>query len=665
MRKCRLFWRRCIRARVFAATLGLALSAPHLLSPALAAEDFKPDPAITATMKQAVASYRAGDVAGGDAIASTLADPLARVTTEWAALRILQEKAGFDRIMSFLIGNPDWPNVTLLRRRGEEALYTAQRDPQTILDFFKKAEPLTPTGRYLLATAYASSGKSKEANDLVRRVWREDALPPDIENAILQRFGKMITQADRRARVDTMLDTENWGSAERNAQREGAQLLTYARVMIGAAKKEIDPKFIATRLPQSFRDDDLPRLFVVQALRRADRLEDAAARFLALPRNKPLAAPEAWWSERRVLARRLFDDKKDALALSVLSDAYTLPQTAKAEAAFLRGLIELQGFRKPLLAAAEFDLSFKSATTDNSKARAAYWRGLAHQAANMPNDGDFKQAASSHFGYYGFLARERLGQDNLVLRKSPQADIVKARSSKAFNAVTLLMAAGENDAAIVLASDAVQQLSDASAVAALSLLGRSYQDARFLMQIGREALKRGLPFDEEAFPVEGFPDPPQIGVERALVYGIARQESTFDPRAMSPVGARGLMQLMVATARETAKRNDMGFDEDRLLDDPFYNVLIGTTHLGELLETWAGSYVLTIASYNAGSANVRKWVEAYGDPRTGEIDPVHFVERIPFSETRNYVQRVLENIQIYRLRLDAAGATQLTLDLSR
>jgi soluble lytic murein transglycosylase len=211
----------------------------------------------------------------------------------------------------------------------------------------------------------------------------------------------------------------------------------------------------------------------------------------------------------------------------------------------------------------------------------------------------------------------------------------------------------------------VQQLPDASAVAALSLVGRAYNDARFLMQIGREALKRGFPFDEEAFPVEGFPDPPQIGVEAALVYGISRQESTFDPRAMSPVGARGLMQLMVTTAQETAKRNVIGFDADRLLDDPPYNVLIGTTHLGELLETWGGSYVLTIASYNAGSANTKKWVDAYGDPRTGTIDPVHFVERIPFSETRNYVQRVLENIQVYRMRLNGAEGTQLTLDLVR
>lgn len=652
------------KARVAPLLLVAALLVPKP-SAANPADQFKPDPAISAAMKQAIAAYRSGDIASGDKAAVTLDDPFARVTTEWAALRILQEKAGFDRIMSFLIGNPDWPAVTLLRRRGEETLYGTQRDAQTVLDFFKKSEPITPTGRYLLADAMMQTGKTKEANELARKVWREDALPPDIESKLLQNFGKVITQADKRARVDTMLDTENWGSAERNAIREGEPLATYAKVMIGAAKKDIDPKFLMARLPPVFRNDDLPRLFLVQALRRADRLEDAAAFFLALPKTKPLAAPEGWWSERRVLARRLFDDKKHALALAVLSDGYTLPQTAKAEAAFLRGLIELEGFQKPLLAAAEFDLSLKYATTDNSKARAVYWRGLAHQAAAMPSEGDFKQAASLHFGYYGFLARERLGQDQFKLRKSPPADFVKARSSKAFLAVTLLMAAGENESAIALASDAVQQLPDASAIAALSLLGRSYQDGRFLMQIGREALKRGLPFDEEAYPVEGFPEPPQIGVEHALVYGIARQESTFDPRAMSPVGARGLMQLMVTTAKETARRNDMGFDEDRLLDDPFYNVLLGTSHLGELLEAWAGSYVLSIASYNAGSANTRKWVETYGDPRTGEIDPVHFVERIPFSETRNYVQRVLENVQVYRMRLADAPGTQLTLDLVR
>lgn len=646
-------------------TIVLLLIGLHLSDRAALATAVLPDPAKSAIMKNAISAYRQNDVAMGDRIASDLSDPVARVTTEWVALRVLQDKAGFERINAFLVAYPEWPAVTLLRRRGEEALYSAPRDAQLVLNYFKKAEPLTPTGRFLLAEALDQTGQTKKAHALVKRLWREDPLPPDVETAILRRFGKTITAADRRARVDALLGAENWGGAERNAEREGAQLTGYARAMTAAAKREIDARTLMARLPQAFRTQELPRLFHTQALRRADRLEEAARSFLTLPKSKALSYAELWWPERRVLARRLFDAKLHSLALSVLSSGYTLPQTAKAEAAFVRGLIELKGLKKPLRAAADFDTSLKYATTDNSKARAAYWRGLAHKAAGMPSEADFKQAASKHFGYYGFLARERTGQERFALRKAPAADVTKAQSNVGFVAVSWLMAAGETESALALVGEVVQQLPDAAAIAALSSLGRHYQDGRFLLQIGREAMKRGMPFDDDAYPVEGFPEPPQIGVELPLVFAISRQESTFDPRAMSPVGARGLMQLMIPTARETARRNDLDFNEDRLLDDPPYNVRIGTLHLGELLETWSGSYLLSIAAYNAGTTNTRRWVEAYGDPRTGEIDPVVFVERIPFSETRNYVQRVLENVQIYRMRIESAPATQLTRDLTR
>ena len=146
---------------------------------------------------------------------------------------------------------------------------------------------------------------------------------------------------------------------------------------------------------------------------------------------------------------------------------------------------------------------------------------------------------------------------------------------------------------------------------------------------------------------------------------MARQESAFDPRAQSQVGARGLMQLMPATAKRTAQRFGIDFDQAKLLDDPAYNARLGSAHLGDLMDDWRGSYILTFASYNAGGGNVRKWVQAYGDPRSADVDPVDWVERIPFSETRNYVQRVLENFQVYRRRLGEQTALLTEADLRR
>jgi soluble lytic murein transglycosylase len=206
---------------------------------------------------------------------------------------------------------------------------------------------------------------------------------------------------------------------------------------------------------------------------------------------------------------------------------------------------------------------------------------------------------------------------------------------------------------------------DAGHLDALGDLAAEKKDARSLLALGKAAVQRGLPLDLHAYPTIGIPsfDPVGDRVEKAMVYAIARQESAFDPRAQSGVGARGLMQLMPATAKRTAQRFGLGFDVDRLIEDPVYNAKIGSAHLGELMDDWKGSYILTFASYNAGGGNVKKWIDAYGDPRRPGVDPIDWVERIPFSETRNYVQRVMENLQVYRHRLEERSAYLFEGDL--
>jgi soluble lytic murein transglycosylase len=188
---------------------------------------------------------------------------------------------------------------------------------------------------------------------------------------------------------------------------------------------------------------------------------------------------------------------------------------------------------------------------------------------------------------------------------------------------------------------------------------------RLVTLAGKLAAQRGFAFDLEAWPVDGFPLSSAPAVEPALAFAIARQESSFDPYALSPAGARGLMQLMVPTAQETAKKQRLDFAAERLISDPAYNVVLGTAHLGELVDYWRGSYVLAIASYNAGAGNVKKWVAANGDPRVAGTDPVRWIERIPVSETRFYVQRVMENLQIYRARLEGKTESALLDDLRR
>ncbi len=186
------------------------------------------------------------------------------------------------------------------------------------------------------------------------------------------------------------------------------------------------------------------------------------------------------------------------------------------------------------------------------------------------------------------------------------------------------------------------------------------------VRVGKVALSRDLPLMTAAFPVDNFPLPNGISVEKALLGGLARQESEFNWRASSRVGARGLMQIMPATAKDISKNHSLPLSLRRLVEDPIYNVTMGEAYLGELIERFGGSYILAIAGYNAGPGRVGQWIKQFGDPRSAAIDPVDWMETIPFGETRSYVQRVLENLQIYRARF--AGRPQpiqLARDLSR
>ena len=237
----------------------------------------------------------------------------------------------------------------------------------------------------------------------------------------------------------------------------------------------------------------------------------------------------------------------------------------------------------------------------------------------------------------------------------------------AARALRLLYGLGVPDLALALNIDLSQRLNDAGQLEALGDLAAEHRDARGLLTVGKSAVQRGFPLDLHAYPTIGIPafEPVGARIDKAMVYAIARQESMFDPKAQSHAGARGLMQLMPATAKRTATRFKVGYDLKKLLDDPSYNAKIGSAHLGELMEDWRGSLILVFASYNAGGGNVKKWIDAYGDPRKADVDVVDWVERIPFSETRNYVQRVLENLQVYRVRFGGSSKLLIEADLRR
>lgn len=620
------------------------------------------------SVKSAVAAYRRGALSEGDAIASAIDDRTTRALLEWVAIRSGASLIPFTRIEAFLKTYPNYPATTLFRRRAEEMLVAEKKSPAVIRAFFHGQRPVSPAGRIALALASKAEGKSEEAAALARQSWLQDHLGSALEKVALVAFGDALTAADHRLRAERYLFRENATAALRNAARVSADYVVLAKARLASAKarRPISPALIAA-VPASLKGDISFSFLLAQQARRSDKLADAVKALANVPRDPALLGDgDEWWTERRLIARKLLDAGDAAKAYEVAAGHGAEDAAERIDAEWHAGFIALRFRDQPGIALEHFSEAARHAETPISVARAAYWQGRATEAIGKTEDARaaYERAAEHPIAYYGQLARARLGLPDLPLRRSASTSLMHLPGHQG---VRLLYRIGERDLAVQMLTDLAQRLHTTPALETLAAIAQSEGDTRALLALGKSALQRGFPLDTAAFPISGVPEFPVLGdpMERAIVHAIARQESAFDPTATSHAGARGLMQMMPATARETARRANLPFDWPRLGRDALYSAQMGAAHLNDLLKEWRGSYILTFAAYNAGSGNVKKWIEAYGDPRKPEVDAVDWVERIPFYETRNYVQRVMENLQVYRQRLNQRTAYLIDHDLKR
>jgi soluble lytic murein transglycosylase len=394
---------------------------------------------------------------------------------------------------------------------------------------------------------------------------------------------------------------------------------------------------------------------------RHDRLEDATRLMLAAaPETMALQDTDEWWRQRRILSRKLLDLGKFQDAYQVVRNA-ALPANEyyRADFHFMPGWIALRYLNDPATARAHFAHIDDGASNPIVLARANYWRGRAAEAIGKNDEmrASYEAAARHPTAYYGQLARAKLGLDKIELRLPLQPDPVNVPPAldELLRAADMLYTLGERDVVLYFVTDLAEQSVDVAALAALGELTGRRNDARAMLQIGKAALSRGLALDPYAFPTIGIPPHSPIGpqIEHSIIYSVARTESAFDQRDKSAANAVGLMQVTPEAGRDTAKRFGVSYDWDRMVSDPVYNTQMGAAELSALLQEYKGCHIMTFAGYNAGRGRVREWVKQHGDPRDPNVDAIDWVERIPFSETRNYVQRVMENLQVYRARFDA------------
>jgi soluble lytic murein transglycosylase len=629
----------------------LAAPAPPLESAASPSVD-------GSALAAAAALYRKGDLAGGDALAAKASDAAERAAFDWLALR-LAPRSDDKRLAAFAAAHPHWPGADWVRAVEEGRLYADHASADVMTARFADDPPRTPAGKLALARATLESGRRDEATAIVAPLWRNDDLDAWSEAETLKTFAALLTRADHKYRADRLLYAEKSGAALRAAALAGPDEVALAEARIAAANGPLIPRAVAAVPPALQKDPGL--LFArVQDARRANRAREAAGWLALAPTDAAaLIDPDKWWSEQRMVARELIDigEPRQAFALCAAAAPASVP--AKVDAAFHAGWIALRFLGEAEEAAKRFDVAVSVAATPLSIARASYWRGRAAEALGRSDEARrfYERAAAFPIAYYGQLAAERLGRGALTLR-APAAVAGPEARDEATRVVAWLYAAGLDDLANALAQAAGGQWSDEAQLAALADVVAAHGDAAANVAFGKIVTERGFALDASAFPLSGVPQfaPLAGSADLPSVYAVARQESEFARQAASGMGAKGLMQILPSTAQDAARRAGVAYSPARLVADPAFNVQLGAAYLGQMIADQGGSVALALAAYNAGAGRVAQWIAAYGDPRTGKADLVDWVERIPFDETRDYVERVSENIGVYRARFAAAQA---------
>jgi soluble lytic murein transglycosylase len=627
-----------------------------------------------AGLKQVIESTRKGKEADADAAERGIGDPVARKLAEWVILRSDNTTPSFERYASFVAANPSWPHAPLFRRRAENALWNDKVDDATVKAFFATHKPTTAKGRFVLARVLMAQGDREGAAALVRYAWRYEDCSIEVEKKVIETFGGLLTRTDHKIRMEQRFYADDVESGLRAGERLGGNDLLIARARAAVIRRAGNAKAALDAVPVSARSDPGYIFSRAQWLRKNDQSDEAARLILsARPDADSGIDPDQWWVERRLVVRKLLDDGDAHTAYRVARDAVPpMKANYRVDQLFTVGWVALRFLHDPATAASYFAQISHGTDNPYALARGGYWEGRAAEAMGQRAQAKafYEEAARHSATYYGQLARARLGLTDLGLRGPPVFTAQERHmldNLEIVRAAEMLYALDERDMLASMYAELGESGTDVAGMAMLAEVAAKHDDGRSMLLLGKGALGRGLPLDYYAYPVMGLPryQPIAPPIEAAVAYSIARQESHFNQKVVSIAKAMGLMQVTPEAAQDTAKRFKATYNKGRLLSDPVYNMQMGAAELSMLLTTYNGSYPLTFAGYNAGRGRVKQWIAAYGDPRDPSVDPVDWVERIPISETRNYVQRIMENLQVYRARFGGSHSVTIEADLKR
>lgn len=621
------------------------------------------NPPAAATLRNGLEALREDRFDEARAIRDSLeADSLDNHILTWALVYFGGSRMPSGDIAATATKLQDWPGRTRFREHSERALYREAPSADTVLAAFGATTPETWHGAVVLARAYLTKGDRNAAHNALAPFWRETRLDAADETTIIKEFGTLLTTSDHRQRMESMYYKERVNSGARFAQLSGAPKLAAAWGAV--IRRDRKAGALLEAVPKS--EQSAGYLFAkAHYLRGLRKYREAASVMAKAPKDQAaLIEPDQWWDERRILSRNLLDKGDVKLAYEVAAGHFAESPQKAIEAEFHAGWYALRGLNDAATATKHFERILALAEGPISKARAHYWLGRANKDRDKAIE-HYRSAARFGTTFYGQLAAAKLGLPTVHVEPPAisEADRKRFSEREAITAIRRLEDAGHGWRAHALYLALANELTSVGEIALLAAAAEQGGNHHMALKIGKNAAARGLDVGALSHPVGAIPAGAQIsGAGKALAYAIARQESEFNPGAVSPAGALGLLQVMPNTAKSIASRHGLGYSQERLTSDAAYNATLGSQVLAEELERFDGSYILTFAAYNAGPRRAQEWMARYGDPRGKPLDEVvDWIERIPFSETRAYVQRVMENYQVYKMRL--TGTVDIESDL--
>lgn len=635
-----------------------SITAPLKAELVITDKDFK-------TSVLALKSVKAGNWKSARTKIQQTESRLAHDLYDWLDYTKRKDKHDFSQLQNFIRRHPDWPKQSLLKLRAEQSMPDNMSNRVRIA-WFDQYFPQTSEGMESYLQALHATGQASKAIQVARRWWGTVLLTPERQTRFLSRYGQYLDRKSHIKRVDKLLFEDHYTNARKLAMLLGRdyQALVEARIALAESKAGVD-NYVAA-VPVHLQNDAGLVYERIRWRRRNGNDFGALQLLYSAPTDVELANASGWWHERHILTRDFLEKKDYETAYTLVSGHKQTEGLAFAQAEFLSGWIALRFLEgKEWQAFEHFEKLFYGVSSPISKARAAYWAGRASHALGHKDIADkwYRVAAKHQTTFYGQIAF-------VILEKSKRPPILQAprpaiHNKSAFynnelvQAATMLSKAGLRKDASSFLTTLSYKLEQPEEYALLADLARDLNHLHDAIRISKKGIGKNILLMDHAYPTM-ITHMKSVDIEWALVHGLIRQESAFDYQAQSPAGARGLMQLMPATAAEKARKLGISHRTQWLTSSPAHNIRLGSSYLEELLERFDGSYPLALAGYNGGPNRVDRWLKTYGDPRKGEIDMLDWIELIPIYETRNYVQRVMEAAYVYRQKLEGAQNSRIS-----